>query len=161
MGRRKSPHRLIKMDWISLKVSDVEAALNKAQLEALKAESIRTLNRDVAFEIIADVVTRIRAEISAGEISSLDADHSRIPPELKEPALRLIVEALQLRVPAMELSASQMKHADLARETIARIARGELPVSRPRLAIRTSTHKKGVFAKSAPQKANRKNMEAL
>ncbi len=149
------------MDWISISASDVESALNKGQLEALKAESLRTLDRDVTFELISSITTRIRAEIAAGGISALDSDHSRIPPELKDAALRLVVEALQLRVPALELSAAQIKHADLARETIARVARGELPVSRPRFAIRTSVRRKAVEAKSARNRVSRKNIGAL
>ena len=91
----------------------------------------------------------------------LDADHSRIPPELKECALRLAVESLHLRVPSIEMSQSQQKHADIARETLLRVSRGELPVSRPIFGISTGDSRKGVSSGAAPRKADSKSLENI
>ncbi len=131
------------MDWIRLSADDLESALNKPQLDILKAQALRGDGRDIALDVIGNIVARVRAEIAASGINYLDTDHSRIPPELKDCALRLAVEALQVRVPSMEISASQSRQAAAARETLLRVASGELPVSRPLMAIRTAS-KKGV-----------------
>jgi len=149
------------MDWISLSPADLECALNKPQLEILKAQYLQSPNRDAAVDIIASVTARIRVEIVAGGTGALDADHSRIPPELKECALRLAVESLQLRVPSMEITQAQQKHADIARQTLARVAAGELPVSRPEYPIRTAWRRKGAVCGSSERQATRKTMKGL
>ena len=98
------------MDWINLKTSDLECALNKPQLEILKAQSLKSPGREPAAEILDSVVVRIRAEVAASGLNAIDPDHSRIPPELKECALRLAAEALQTRLPQMELTDRQCRH---------------------------------------------------
>ena len=149
------------MDWIKLTSEDLEYALNKPQLETLKAESLRNLKRNISQDVLDSVVARIRAEIAASGLNALDADHSRIPYELRDCALRLAVEALHLRVPSIEMSAAQSKHADLARETLLRIATGKRPVSRPALAVRTASAKRSVYSKSSPRKITRATTEGL
>ncbi len=149
------------MNWIKITTEDLECALNKPQLEILKAQILRSPEHDVTFEVISNVVARIRAEIAASGLNSLDADHSRIPPELKETALRLCVEALQLRLPSMEISNAQIKHADIARTTMLRVARGELPVCRPTYGIKTGSSKKGFYASSADRESTKKSMKGL
>lgn len=149
------------MEWIKLAPEDLEYALNKPQLETLKAESLRNLKRNIAQDVIDSIVARVRAEIAASGLNALDADHSRIPYELRDCALRLAVEALHLRVPSIEMSAAQSKHADLARETLLRIATGQLPVSRPLVAVRTASAKRSVYSKSSPRKITRATTEGL
>ena len=149
------------MDWIRITPADLEGALNKPQLDILKAQALRTPSRDIAQDAIDAVVARVRAEIAASGINYLDADHSRIPPELKDCALRLAVEALQLRVPSMEITQAQQKHADIARQTLARVAAGELPVSRPQCPIRTAWRRKGTVCGSSERQATRKTMKGL
>ena len=100
------------MDWIKLTTKDLECVLNKPQLDILKAQSLRSPDVDIAFEVISNIVARVRAEIAVSGLNSLDADHSRIPLELKDCALRLCIELLQARLPSMELSKQQIKYAD-------------------------------------------------
>ena len=149
------------MDWIKLTTQDLESALNKPQLDILKAQALRSPDVDIAFEVISNIVARIRAEIAVSGLNLLDADHSRIPFELKDCALRLCVEALQLRIPTMEISKMQSKHADLARVTLLRVARGELPVSRPLFSISTASVKKGISSSSAKKVSTRENMKGI
>jgi len=119
------------MTWITLTGADLEDALNKPQLDILKSARLRSPTRNVAEEALASVVSRIRAEIAASGLNNLDQNHAKIPPELRGCALCLAVESLQLRVPTMEPSAAQEKHADLAREMLLRVAEGKLPISKP------------------------------
>lgn len=149
------------MEWIKIFPEDLEEALNKPQLDTLKAEAFKSRKRDISVDIIATVIARIRVEIATSGLNALDADHSKIPPELKDCALRLAVESLHLRVPSIEISDMQKKHADIARETLARIARGELVVSRPLDGVKTARPRCGVSAASATRNASRKTMEGI
>ena len=139
----------------------MELALNKPQLEILRAAELASPGRDIAEDAIAAVVSRIRAEISAGQISLLDADHSRIPPELKECAISLAVEALQTRLPDMPMPQPISKRADLARETLMRVAEGRLPVSRPICGIKTARAKDAKIVKNRRQNFTSNTMEGL
>ncbi len=163
MARRESnvSRPAFNMNWIKITTEDLECALNKPQLEILKAQALRSPERDIAFDVISNIVARMRAEIAASGLNSLDADHSKIPPELKETAIRLCVEALQLRVPSIEISNSQIKHADIARETMSRVAKGELPVCRPTYSIKTASIKKGFYANASKREMSRKLMKGL
>ena len=149
------------MDWIKLTTKDLECVLNKPQLDILKAQALRSPDMDIAFEVISNIVARIRAEIAVSGLNSLDADHSRIPLELKDCALRLCVESLQARLPSMELSKLQIIYADDARETLVRVASGELPVSRPLFSISTATAKKGISSSASKKISTRKTMKEL
>jgi hypothetical protein len=40
------------MDWIKLTTKDLECVLNKPQLDILKAQSLRSPDVDIAFEVI-------------------------------------------------------------------------------------------------------------
>ena len=73
-----APHAI--MDWINITPSDLECVLNKPQLDILKAQSLKTPGREPAAEIIDSIVVRIRAEIAASGLNSIDPDHSRLPP---------------------------------------------------------------------------------
>ena len=140
---------------------DLECVLNKPQLDILKAQSLRSPDVDIAFEVISNIVARVRAEIAVSGLNSLDADHSRIPLELKDCALRLCIELLQARLPSMELSKQQIKYADDARETLSRVARGELPVSRPLFSISTATAKKGISSSASRKISTRNTMKGI
>ena len=154
-------HQFQIMDWIKLTTKDLECVLNKPQLDILRAQALHSPDMDIAFEVISNVVARIRAEITVSGLNSLDSDHSRIPHELKECALHLCIEALQSRLPSMELSKMQMKHADIARETLMRVARGELPVCRPLFSISTASVRKGMSSSSAKKISTRETMKGI
>ena len=149
------------MDWIYIKNSDLECLLNKPQLDMLKAASLASAGHDIAKDIIASVVTRIRAEIAAGGISRLSEDHSKIPPELKECALALSLEMLQSRIPDMPMPEAVLRRAENARETLLRISNGSLPVSAPLYGISTAS-RKAIYAKrQRAQNFSSKTMQGL
>ncbi|MBO5254550.1 MAG: hypothetical protein J6B07_01850 [Opitutales bacterium] len=124
--------------WIKITEQDLQIALNKTQLDLLKAEAIKTANTSICTNIIELVVSRIRAEIAASGVNMLDIDYARIPPELKECALRLAIESLHVRIPAIELSQAQIRAIEDSKEILSRVATGKLPISIPTNAIKTA-----------------------
>lgn len=149
------------MNWIKLTHQDLEIVLNKNQLEILKASEFSTPGHDITESIISSVVSRIRAEISAGQVNYLDPDHSKIPPELKECALSLALELLQARIPDIPMPSSISKRADLARETLTRVAEGKLPVSQPIYGIKTAKKRGVAILKSRKQNFSSQTMSGL
>lgn len=150
------------MDWIRLSVEDLESALNKNQLDLLKAESAKNSNRDYVTEILNSTVALVRANIAASGANYLDVDHARIPVELRDCVLRLAIESLQARFPSLEMSKIQTKQADFAHETLKSVANGTLPVSRPLMGVRTANPKKGIYGKRGSTNiATRKTMGGL
>lgn len=161
MARRGIRNRKDAMNWIKVRHGDLECALNKPQLEVLRAAELASPGRDIAEDVISSVTARIRAEIAAGEVNALDPDHSKIPPELKECATSLALEALQARIPALDMPESIAKRADLARETLRRVAASELPVTRPVCGIRAASKKGLSFGRERKGFFTSKNMEGL
>ena len=149
------------MKWISIKNSDLESALNKPQLDVLKAAALSSPNKDAAADIISSITTRIRAEVAACEKNTLDPDHSTIPPELKECALSLILEALVARIPSMKFGDAIEKRAIYARETLVKVACCELPVTRPVGGIRVSGKKGISICHTRGNRISRTSMEGL
>lgn len=157
--RRAKPKKF--MDWITIKKSDLECALNKPQLDMLKSASLASAGHDIIDDIISCVVSRIRAEISAGNINKLSAEHSKIPLELKECALALSLEMLQARIPDIPMPDSIQKRANDARAILLRISEGSLPVSAPLYGISAAAKKAVSICKSRKQNFTSKTMQGL
>ena len=138
----------------------MQCALNKNQLDALKAEAVRSANASICTKILELTVSKIRAEIAASGINMLDENYAKIPPELKECALRLAMESLQTRVPSMELSKSQTRAIDAAYATLERVAAGKLPVSTPERGVKTA-RKHAIAHGAAPRLAGRNSTRGL
>ncbi len=133
------------MNWTKITSQDLISALNKTQADILKAEDLKSAGKAVSEEIIAMIVSEIRAKIASYSGNFLDYDHAKIPKELKLAALRLSIEALQSRIPSMEMTAQQKKMADISRSQLENIYTGMLSVSHPDDPIRVGREKKGVF----------------
>lgn len=149
------------MSWIKINAVDLEEILNKPQIDILKARTFSSKGGDPASRAIESAVARVRMEVSASGLNALDIDHSRVPQELKEVALRLAVESLMIRIPAMEISASQQRAADEAREILRRVASGELPISRPAISVSSASAKKGISHKASKKIAGRDKLKGL
>lgn len=150
------------MNWIKLQVEDLCIVLNKNQLDLLNAELAKRPERDFASDILNSAVALARAKIASSGINTLDVDHSRIPLELRECVLRLAAESLQARIPALELSKSQLRQSDLARETLEKVERGILPVSRPFAGVKTANPRRGLSSgRGSTNKTTRKTLEGL
>ncbi|MFI3290564.1 MAG: hypothetical protein R3Y46_01645 [Opitutales bacterium] len=133
------------MNWTKITQQDLENALNKNQVELLKAEELKSAGSPISEEIISMIVAEIRAKIASYPANFLDYDHAKIPKELKLCALRLAIEALQSRLPSMEMTAQQKKMADISRTALEEIYTGKICVSHPDKAIKTASEKKGAY----------------
>ncbi len=149
---------IMAIQWISITEDDLQSVLNKNQLELLKAEKISEKSSSICTKIIELVVSRIRAEIAASGVNMLDENYAKIPPELKECALRLALESLCIRIPSIELSNAQIRAIDDAKEILSRVAVGKLPVSIPVGGIKTA-RKHAITYGVRTRSTNGKSME--
>jgi hypothetical protein len=116
-------------DWITLSLSDVYDYLAADQADALRTEALGDDQADPLPAIIADVVARIRAEVSGNSANTLDSSSGSIPRELRGAALALVVEAAQARIPVLKMTTDQIRLANVARTLLKRVAAGDLPIS--------------------------------
>ncbi|MDR1414076.1 MAG: hypothetical protein LBI56_04040 [Puniceicoccales bacterium] len=117
--------------WITIQASDLYNYLGATQLNALKSFEWDEAQSNPVGDIIRDVTARIRAEIGGNKNNLLSADRTTIPQDLKSFACYLILESAQTRLPALKLTADQVRLANDAREYLKRISRRELSVSVP------------------------------
>lgn len=108
--------------WITLTPEDITHYLASPQLQALRQFS------DPLLEIIADIIAKVRSEISAFPANALSHDRNCIPKALRSDACHLIIEALQSRIPTLKLTPDQIRNANNARTYLKRIAKGEIPL---------------------------------
>lgn len=119
------------MSWSPLTPADVLACLAAPQLAALRQGVLAPGQTDPLPALIADVTARVRAEIRGGRRNRVERDSCLLPPELKLAAAHLALESLQTRLPGLALSADQIRLAADARALLARVARGEVPITVP------------------------------
>lgn len=86
------------MSWTSITVADLQDAKIADLVTACQTSALADDQDDPTAGIIADVVARIRAEVSACRANSLDADTTKIPGELKSLACRMIMRQCQSRL---------------------------------------------------------------
>ncbi|MDR2737379.1 MAG: hypothetical protein LBB18_00340 [Puniceicoccales bacterium] len=117
--------------WTTIQTSDLYDYLCVTQLNALRNLELAGGQANPIYEIIGDVTTRIRAEISGNKNNLLSSDRNKLPGDLKSFACHLILEYAQTRLPGLKLTDDQIRLANDAKEYLKRVARGEIPISVP------------------------------
>lgn len=116
------------MAWTSITVADLKDAKVAAMVEACQTAALGSGQTDPTANIIADVVTRIRAEVSACRTNQLDADTAKIPADLKSLAARMIMRQCQSRV-QLPLTEDEREEQRNDLRYLERIAACDVPVA--------------------------------
>jgi hypothetical protein len=77
------------------------------------------------------VISQVRSAVRSGKKVPQSATADAIPEELWSDACALLLEKLQGRLPALRLSADQVRAADVARQKLRSVARGEVALTMP------------------------------
>lgn len=116
------------MSWVAITISDLKDAKVSALVEACRTAALGTGQTDPVPNIIANVVTRIRAEIAGCIKNRLDADAATIPSDLKSLAARMILrEAMSRLQQPLNDDEKEEQRNDL--RYLERIAKCEVPVA--------------------------------
>lgn len=117
--------------WTVLTPDSLLPYLAAKPLSALRTKALAADQPDPVEAILADITTRVRAEVRGHRPNRVSATAHAVPPELESATIALAVEAATRRLPGLPLSAEQRRAAEEARALLVRVARGEVPVSRP------------------------------
>jgi hypothetical protein len=118
-------------DWILLNSSHLDTYLMARQVRLLRTVVLGAGENDPVPQLLVDVTRSIRQAVGANRQNRLSDEPMLIPAELQPVACALVLEALQGRIPMLQLSKEQQKAADVAREQLKAVSRGEIPISQP------------------------------
>ncbi len=125
------------MSWTAITIADLKDAKVSALVEACRTAALGTGQTDPVPNIIANVVARIRAEISGCASNVLDADTTKIPSDLKSLACRMIVREAMSRIKrALSEDEREEQRNDL--KYLERISKCDIPVAEPDDPLTTS-----------------------
>ena len=117
--------------WIEIKIEDLYNYLVAVQVDALRKVELAKLSVDPLVGIIQDTSLKIRSHIASNRKNILSQSPYTLPPELKSLACILVIETAQTRIPGLKLTEDQIRLANEARNTLQKIARGEIKISLP------------------------------
>jgi hypothetical protein len=109
----------------------LEIYLMARQIRLLRTVVLGAGEHDPLPPLISDVTRRVRQAVGSHAKNQLSDDPRLIPVELLPTACALALEALQGRIPPLQLLPEQQKAADVAREQLRAVAHGEIRVSLP------------------------------
>ena len=125
------------MSWLAITIADLKDAKVSALVEACRTAALGTGQTDPVPNIIANVVSRIRAEISGCASNVLDADTATIPTDLKSLACRMIVREAMSRIKRL-LSEDEREEQRNDLRYLERIAKCDIPVAEPDTPLTTT-----------------------
>ncbi|MDR2664644.1 MAG: hypothetical protein LBB14_03975 [Puniceicoccales bacterium] len=117
--------------WKKLQVKDLEDHMVPDQLDNLLEAAAGRGGENPLPKLLESVLAQVRAAVRTGRTAPLSADAEKVPEELWSDACALLLEKLQGRLPALRLTADQVRAAETARLRLRRVERGELQVSCP------------------------------
>ncbi len=117
-------------NWISITPDSLPDVKVAAKVTAFRTSALGEGQSDPAARVIADVVARIRAEISGCATNVLDADPTRIPKDLGSLACRMIVRQMQSRL-GVPLKPDELTEQENDLKYLERIAACKVPVAEP------------------------------
>lgn len=122
--------------WITLQSTDLNDYLVGTQALAVRTAALADGQADTWTNVMTDIVTEIRAAIRGGSIKNrvpvvVSRTPLSIPPELKRTALVMIRNAMQGRIPSLDLTDDQKDEHKVALRFIERIQTGLATVAMP------------------------------
>ena len=119
--------------WLRFSVDDLRTHMAADQLQGLlEAAAGGEDGEDQIRRLGQSVVAQVRAAVRSGKKVPQSATVDAIPEELWSDACALLLEKLQCRLPALRLSADQVRAADVARQRLRSVARGEMALPMPK-----------------------------
>lgn len=118
-------------DWIVPTESGCRAYLAAAGCSALTSAALGTGQTDPFDEVMPAVVAEIRGFITACPVNVLSATANSVPRQLERTAYLLIIEALQGRLPGVNLTKGQTEALEKCREILQMVAECKYAIANP------------------------------
>jgi hypothetical protein len=117
--------------WVTLAAADIEARLPSTFLATVR-ERLVDAQADPMVALLADITARVRGAVASCDDYRLDANTATVPPELKDTAAWLVVEALYLRFgEATPIPEGVAKRIERSNADLEKVAACDLAVSDP------------------------------
>jgi hypothetical protein len=84
--------------WVTITTDDLNDTKVAALVDALRTAALAVGQDDPVDEIIADVISRIRAEVASCSQNVLDIDETKIPKDLHRLGCRMVLREMQSRL---------------------------------------------------------------
>ena len=115
--------------WVVITVDDINDYLIADQVAALRTASLARGQTDPFASVMADRANYVRNRIARR--IKLSRTPLAVPPELKTQTCLLVIEAMQGRIPMLELSEDQRQRMRDAKRDLDLAAKDDLPISMP------------------------------
>lgn len=115
--------------WVVIAAADLNDYLVAAQVSALRTAALASGQADPFTNVMHDRANYVRNRIST-RIQISETAYA-VPPELKSCTCYLIIEAMQVRIPALKLTEDQRRLVDRAYKDLDLAGTDKLPVSEP------------------------------
>lgn len=100
-------------------------------MNALRTAALAGGQADPFTNVSADVIARVRAQIGSNKTNQLSATANSVPPDLKTHTCWLIIQAMQGRLPGLNLTADEKEMVKKAEDYLANVASGKFLVLTP------------------------------
>lgn len=118
------------MAWVTVSQANLENYVVAALLSAINSAALGDTQSDRFTTVHSDVIANVRMAVASEPSNALDEDTTKIPQSLR-PAACWIIAGLMAQGLKIELSDQQANELAYARETLERVARGDLTVETP------------------------------
>lgn len=150
--------------WIVPTIADLDNYLAAPAMVALKTAALGAGQANPFLEVMPSVCGRIRDEIRGCKTNVVSATENAIPPGLKMIACLLIIEAMQGRLPGVELTEGQADMLKDGRRYLERISQCDVPIATPEdpeavPSVQSATA--GVIVTARDRQATRRTMRGL
>lgn len=117
-------------NWITIVVDDLNEYQAGKIIAAARTRALAAGQADPFLAVMPDIISQMRSDIAENSLNSLSLTANTIPKGLRKDAILLIIEAMQARLPGVEIQEELKTLIADAKKRMLRIANGK-PIEQP------------------------------
>lgn len=138
------------MSWITVAQTDLENYVVAALVTAINQAALGDSQTDRFTQVQSDVTAMVRMAVASNDANILDEDATTIPQSLR-PAACWIIAGFMAQGLKITLSDQQANELQYARDTLDKVARGDLTVETPDSEDTTPDAQGGSYIEVTPE----------
>jgi hypothetical protein len=117
-------------NWVTITADNLAEYQAGKIILAARTKALNTGQPDPFLAVMPDVIKQMRDDIAENPLNAISATANTIPPSLRQVAILLTIEAMQARLPGVEIQDELATLISDAKKRMLRIANGK-PVEQP------------------------------